>query len=165
MPKFVKLSGQHHWYLWDEDKFVLRNFRGGWRNIDENSDEWMLSTIVSADSWHDLYEKIGYNPMLEQTPPRDAWVDCDGNFYYGDAHELCAEQILDVLYGLEWGEYNYSAGDNLVAHGWIKLTTSAMLPYYLEYGMYDHITSKQEDAIRRWSKDWGIRLFDEERWM
>jgi hypothetical protein len=61
--KFVKLSGQSHWYEWEEFNMKLRNFKGGWRDIDENSDEWMLSTIMEADSWHDLYVKTGFNPM------------------------------------------------------------------------------------------------------
>ena len=74
MPKFVKLSGSAWWYRWDEDRFVLKNFRGGWRDIDENSDEWMLSTIIEADSWHDLYVKTGFNPLWEFDRPRDKTV-------------------------------------------------------------------------------------------
>ena len=164
MPKFVKLSGSDWWYRWDEDRFVLKNFRGGWRDIDENSDEWMLSTIMEADSWHDLYLKTGFNPMWEFEPPRDAWLDREGNFYEGTAHELCAEQIIEVIWGYEWGSYNYSAADNLVANGWVKLTTSAMLPYYIEDGMYDCLSEAQVHAIRQWASDWRIHLFDDERW-
>jgi hypothetical protein len=74
--KFVKLSGQSHWYEWEEFNMKLRNFKGGWRDIDENSDEWMLSTIMEADSWHDFYVKTGFNlSYLEQinyAPDRSA---------------------------------------------------------------------------------------------
>jgi hypothetical protein len=58
--KFVKLCGDEYWYLWEEFDMKLRNFKGGWRTIDENSDEWMLSTIIEAKSWYDLYKKTGF---------------------------------------------------------------------------------------------------------
>lgn len=164
MPKFVKLYGSAYWYKWDEEKFILKNFRGGWRDIDENSDEWMLSTIMEADSWHDLYNKTGFNPLLELNPPRDAWLDRDGNFYDGTAHEVCAEQIIKVIYGIERDDIMYTAADNLVANGWVKLTTSAMLPYYIEDGMYDCLSFDQVVAIRQWAADWRVKLFEEEYW-
>ena len=164
MPKFVKLLGSDWWHKWDEERFVLKNFRGGWRNIDENSDEWMLSTIIEADSWHDLYNKTGFNPMIEDHPPRDAWLDREGNFYEGTTHELCAEQIFEILFGQEWGDYNYSAADALVANGWVKLTTSPMLPYYIEYGMYNCLSYNQVVSIREWATNWRVKLFEKEWW-
>ena len=90
--KFVKLFGTCYWYEWEEYDMRLRNFKGGWRDIDENSDEWMLSTIIEATSWHDLYNKTGFNPMIEHFPPRYAWVDREGYFYDGVAHEVCAKK-------------------------------------------------------------------------
>ena len=164
MPKFVKLSGSAYWYKWDEEKFILKNFRGGWRDIDENSDEWMYSTIMEADSWHDLYVKTGFNPMWEFNPPRDAWLDREGNFYDGTAHELCAEKIIEVIYGLTNDEYVGSSADALVGNGWVKLTTSAMLPYYYDDGMYDYISEAQARAIKEWALEWRIHWFDNEHW-
>jgi hypothetical protein len=77
--KFVKLCGNEHWYLWEEFDMKLRNFKGGWRTIDENSDEWMLSTIIEADSWYDLHKKTGFCPMLVSLREHDPWVDTRSN--------------------------------------------------------------------------------------
>lgn len=162
--KFVKLYGQAYWYEWEEFEMKLRNFKGGWRNIDENSDEWMYATIIELDSWHDLYKHTGFNPMMEAIPPRDVWVDRDGNFYEGVAHELCAEQIIEVVYGWKYQDYIGSSSDLLVGNGWIKLTTSAMLPYYIEDGMYRCLSEAQVRAIREWAQNWHITLFEKEWW-
>jgi hypothetical protein len=75
------------------------------------------------------------------------------------AHEVCAEDIGEIL----WGRDDID-GDELIRLGWIKLTTSGMLTYYIDYGMYDHITMEQEDVIRRWAAEHGVKEFDDERW-
>lgn len=158
--KFVKLSGQSYWYEWEEFDMKLRNFKGGWRNIDENSDEWMYSTIIEAGSWYDLYKKTGFCPMLVPIWTRDVWMDTEGNFYEGLAHELCAEKIGECMFGIP-----DMSGDDLINQmGWVKLTTSCMLKFYLDDGMYDHITAAQETAMRAWAAANRVTLFDEERW-
>ena len=162
--KFVKLCGEEYWYLWEEFDMKLRNFKGGWRTIDENSDEWMFSTIIEAENWHELYLKTGYNGMLELFPPRDAWLDREGNFYDGVAHELCAEKIIEIVYGWTDNDYVGSSADVLVANGWVKLTTSAMLPYYIEDGMYNCLSYDQVCAIREWANDYRVKLFEKEYW-
>lgn len=162
--KFVKLYGHNFWYEWDEFNMRLRNFRGGWRDIDENSDEWMLATVMNADSWHDLYLKTGYNGMMERFPPRNAWLDREGYFYEGTAHEYCAEKIVEVVYGWTDDDYFGSAADILVGNGWVKLTTSAMLPYYIESGMYECLSYEQVRAIREWANDYRVKLFEKEHW-
>ena len=158
--KFVKLSGQHHWYEWDEVKFRLYNFRGGWMSIDENSDEWMYSTIVELDSWHDLYMQMGYDPTLSLRIENDHWLAPDGRLHCGDGHELCAEMICELLYGEQDNFITFYAADHLVENGWVKLTTYAMLPFYVESGMYRHLTSEQKDTISLWCHANNI---DEER--
>ena len=60
---FVKLSGQPHWYKCDFEKMRLYNFKGEWREIDKNSEEWMYATLMELEDWHDLYVKVGYHPM------------------------------------------------------------------------------------------------------
>ena len=158
--KFVKLSGQQYWHLWEEFEMKLRNFKGGWRTIDENSDEWMYSTIIEADSWYDLYKKTGFCPMLAPIWEHDLWVDTEGNCYEGNGHEWCAEKIGECVFGIP----NMSGDDLINLYGWIKLTDSGMLKFYLDEGMYDHITYEQQLTLLDWAKGHRISLFDGERW-
>ena len=158
--KFVKLSGQSYWYEWKEFNMKLRNFKGGWRDIDENSDEWMYSTIIEADSWHELYKKTGFCPMLVPNWTHDVWMDTEGNTYEGDGHEWCAEKIGEILFGVP-----DTSGDDLIQlYGWIKLTTGPMLKYYFNDGMYDHLSIEQVPALRAWARLNRVHLFDEEEW-
>jgi hypothetical protein len=158
--KFVRLYGDEYWYLWEEFDMKLRNFKGGWRTIDENSDEWMLSIIIEADSWHDLYKKTGFCPMLVPNWTHDVWMDTLGNTYEGDGHEWCAEKIGEILFGVP-----DTSGDDLIQlFGWIKLTTGPMLKYYFDEGMYDHLSMEQVPALREWARLNRVHLFDGEEW-
>ena len=156
---FAKLDAHHYYLRVDYDKMRLYNFKGGWQDIDENSDEWMFATIVEADSWRDLYLKTGYCPLACSYTTRDIWMDPDGVTYEGFAHELCAERIGEILFGKE-----DMYGDDLINLGWIKLTTSLMLSIYLERGFYDSITYEQESCLRKWAEANGVTLFDNEVW-
>ena len=156
---FAKLEAHHYYLRVDYDKMRLYNFKGGWRNIDENSDEWMFATLVEADSWRDLYLKTGYCPLTCFYAENDIWMDPCGVTYEGDGHELCAEKIGEILFGKE-----DMCGDDLITLGWIKLTTGPMLPIYLERGFYDSITYEQEGYLRKWSEANKITLFDNEVW-
>lgn len=156
---FVKPYGERDYWEWDRDRMRLYNYDCGHYDINENSDSWMLATVKEADSWHDLYVKTGYCPLYVDYTERDLWVSPDGICYYGEAHEVRAEDICEIL----WDNKN-GGGDELDRLGWIKLTTSGMLTYYIDYGMYDHITVAQEQIIRKWSEHWGIKEFDNEEW-
>ena len=156
---FAKLDAHHYYLEVDFEKMRLYNYKGGWRNIDENSDEWMYATLVEADSWRDLYLKTGYCPLCCSFSERDIWMDPDGRTYYGEGHEWCAEQIGKVVFGVDG-----CCGDDLISYGWIKLTTSAMLPIYLDSGLYDNITYEQEGYLRKWASYNKITLFDDEVW-
>ena len=162
---FVRLFGDSHYYHWDKDKMKLYNFHNGWRTIDENSEQWMNAWLIEADDWHDLYIQTGYCPLFTDSWRHDVWVDTEGNFYEGDGHSLCAEKICEVLFGYDENVSLYDPSDCLIDwYGWIKLTTSPMLTYYLEDGLYDHITQEQVNAIKEWSNKNGIVLFDKESW-
>ena len=158
--KFVKLYGDEYWYLWEEYDMKLRNFKGGWRTIDENSDAWMLGTVIEAKDWYDLYKKTGFAPMEVPIWTRDVWMDTEGRTYDGVAHEVCAEKIGESMFGIP----DMSGDDLIELYGWIKLTTSGMLRYYLEDGMYDHITFEQEESLREWARLNRVTLFDRETW-
>lgn len=158
--KFVKLYCDDYWYLWEEFDMKLRNFKGGFRYIDENSEDWMFATVINADSWYDLYKKTGFAPMEVPIWTRDVWMDTEGRTYDGVAHELCAEKIGESMFGIP-----DMTGDDLIhLYGWIKLTTSGMLRYYLDDGMYDHITFEQEESLREWARLNRVTLFDTEEW-
>ena len=158
--KFVRLYGDEYWYLWEEFDMKLRNFKGGWRPINENSDGWMLSTIIEAESWHGLYKKTGFCPMFVPNWTHDVWMDTLGNTYEGDGHEWCAEKIGEILFGVP-----DTSGDDLIQlYGWIKLTTGPMLKYYFDEGMYDHLSMEQVPALREWARLNRVHLFDEEEW-
>lgn len=156
---FVKPFGETGYWEWDKARMRLYNYHCGHHDIDENSDEWMHAHLVEAKDWHDLYMKTGFCPLYVSYMERDMWVDPDGGCYEGLAHEVCAEDIGEVL----WGRDDVD-GDELIRLGWIKLTTSGMLTYYLDYGMYDHITYEQERVIRAWAEYWGVKEFDGEEW-
>ena len=98
---FAKLEAHHYYLRVDYDKMRLYNYKGGWRDIDENSDEWMFATLVEADGWRDLYLKTGYCPLTCSYADRDIWMDPDGMTYEGVAHELCAEKIGEIHFGKE----------------------------------------------------------------
>ena len=156
---FAKLDGHHFYYQVDFDRMRLYNFKGGWRDIDENSEDWMYSTLIEAENWHDLYKKTGYCPLTCSYFEHDLWVDPDGNCYEGLGHEACAEYIGEILFGVEDVD-----GDDLIRYGWIKLTASSMLPLYIDHGMYDSITYEQERTLRKWAEANKVSLFEEVTW-
>ena len=156
---FAKLDAHHYYLRVDYEKMRLYNYKGGWQDIDENSEDWMFATLVEADSWRDLYLKTGYCPVACFYAERDIWMDPDGATYEGDGHELYAEKIGEILFGVE-----ECCGDDLIRYGWIKLTTGPMLPIYLERGFYDNITYEQERTIRKWADANKILLFNDIGW-
>lgn len=149
---FVKLFGDYGYYHWDKEQMRLYNFRGGWRTIDENSEGWGKATTIEAESWHRLYLITGYCPLMVDLYARDAWMDTDGNLYEGDGHSYWAERISEFLFGYN-SEYDiYDPADELVeVYGWVKITTSLMLPYYISSGMYDNLNYEQRDTLRKWA--------------
>ena len=81
----------------------------------------------------------------------DVWLAPDGEFYEGRAHSLYATYIVKQLYNRECDDFGmYTSEDFLIKHGWVKLTTSAMMEYYAKDGMYDHLTEIQESAKSLW---------------
>lgn len=150
---FVKIYDVY--WKWDKEHMKLYNYHHGHNYIDENSEEWAAATICEADSWHDLYVKTGYNPLIiPYYQARDAWLSPQGEFYEGTAHSLCAERIVEMLLGNS-ESYEYCS-DFLIERGWVKLTTSVMLNYYIEDGMYDHLTMAQKESMSLWADVYGL---------
>lgn len=156
---FVKM-GDGYWE-WDKDRMMLYNYNDGHTYIDENSEEWAAATTCEADSWHDLYVKTGFNPLvIPYYLARDAWLSPEGEFHEGPVHDFWAEKIMEILFG-EDGSFDYCS-DYLKEQGWVKLTTSVMLNYYIEDGMYDHLTMAQKESMSLWADVYGLsEVFDE----
>ena len=137
MPKFVKYADDNNYLMWDEKRMRLVNFNHGHYDIDENDPAWINAAVVDALDWHDLFIKTGYNPLECTYEDRDLWVAPDGHCYDGRAHLICAEKLMKIICGSE----DDFAEDRLREDGWIKLTTSFMLEYYIRDGMYNNLTS------------------------
>ena len=65
----------------------LRNFMGGRFDIDENSDYWTHAvTLRGCDSWHDIYEAYGRNPLESDVTAFAAQISPNEEFFEGNAH-------------------------------------------------------------------------------
>ena len=160
--KFVKLCGEPEYWRLNEERMRLYNYQNGSFAIDENSDEWMLSTIVEAEDWRDLYLKTGYCALYAHDFPRETWIDTDGMCYEGRyrSHEGLAEEIGNIVFGKD----NMNGDDLFQLLGWIKVTPSVMLQHYFDEGYYDHLTMAQVETLRKWAEAWNVHLFDGEEW-
>ena len=88
----------------------------------------------------------------------DMWINIDGHCFTCEdgGHEIAAEYICDILYGVNEDDWNWYAGDFLIEHRWIKVTTnSIMLEEYILCGMYDNLYTAQKEALKEWAKDFG----------
>ena len=152
MPKFVRYKNDY--WEWDEEEMILNNRYHGWRSINENSPEWMNATIIEANDWHDLYLKTGYTDLYRGNKMEPCvWVDPDGDFWKGDCHEVDAEDICEVVLGIDADLYE--AGDYLFKLGWTKLSTW-MFSCYCSDHTYDNITTYQARAIKEWCDHYDL---------
>ena len=159
MAKFLRRKKEDDYWLIFYDKMCLINYRGGHHDINENSPEWIDGEIIDALDWHELYVKTGFNPLKTGINNPDVWVSPKGELFEGLAHAVAAEDIADIIYGQdELGLYE--AEDFLIKEGWIKLTTSLMLDYYIEDGMYSSVTFEQKNTIFDWCEANNIK-YDE----
>lgn len=149
--QFLSTPEGIYWEV-DLDKMRLYNYNGGWHPIDENSEEWCNGEIIKADSWHDLYLKVGYC-CLERRFAASIWLSPEGMPYSATAHLLTAQAICEVIYGVDRETF---ADDFLISRGWVKLTNSLMLDYYIKQGYYKHLTLSQRVAVLEWCKLFNI---------
>lgn len=138
------------WWEWDEQNMKLRNFMGGGFDIDENSDYWAHAvTLRGCDSWHDIYEAYGQNPLESDVTAFDAWISPNGEFFEGNAHRVQAEYICNLVYGIDVDDplFMGEAEDYLIGHGWIKATRSFMWSIYQQRDTTWKMTQKTYDAL------------------
>ena len=161
---FIQYAGDTAWWRWPQDgNMRVYNYRGGHHDIDENSPRWMYAKCIrTVDTWHQLYELTGYCPLevAKGDLTSEMWISPEGGRYDCTdlGHELGAEYLLDVIYGRNCeDDYISCAGDDLIAEGWIKLTTNKfMFDSYASCGYYSQLTWRQECVIRDWDDEFEM---------
>lgn len=155
---FVRYAGSWDWWRWPQNgEMKVYNYRGGWHYINENSPKWMNATVLrDIKDWHDLFIQTGYCFLSNgQQLSYDMWIAPNGTFYVCEdgGHEIIAEYICDIVYGLDEDEMPMFTGDFLIDHGWIKVTTNqVMFENYCQCGIYDHIRySEQKETLKLWA--------------
>ena len=95
---FINHLRPNEWWEWNQEKMIAINYNGGSHNIDENS----LGSVeyYECDSWHELYLAKHFCPLEAEIYNRDVWISPDGKYYDGDAHEVTAKDILEIIYGI-----------------------------------------------------------------
>lgn len=141
--KFI-LLGEHYWEL-DENKMLVFNYRGGHHSISQ--DEINTSKVIECENWHDLYLKAHYCPIETDKHESHAWISPDGTFYEGNAHEVQAEDICEIVFGLE---DEFCPGDVLEEKGFIRVTTTLMWEVRIDELASQTLTQKQYDALFDW---------------
>lgn len=144
-------SYDNSWWEWDTDRMRAYNIHGGWHNINEN----LLGDCecIECDSWHDLHQKTGFNPLVSAEFTRTGWISPEGEFYPCEAHECDAETIYELIYGEEHCYYS----DKMIELGWIKVTTSLMFDIYVNQGLYLEPHSREaERTFARWCDEYGM---------
>lgn len=150
--QFKNRSEPEYW-LWDPHNMTLNNYCGGGFDIDENAEYWMTAQIYDAESWHELYITRHWNPVQGNVSDNDVWISPEGNFFYGDAHAVAAEKIVDVVYGLKKKIFGMDcAEDYLLNHHWIKATRSLMWSIYLQDKETWKMTQRTYDALYDYCK-------------
>lgn len=144
---FINHLRPDEWWKWDRENMIAYNYMGGWHNIDENR----LGGVeyYECDGWHELYLVKHFCPLETDKFERDVWISPEGKYYCGDAHEVTAQYILDIIYG---EEADFWEGDKLEARGWVRATTSMMWDVRFDEWNGRRLTQKQYDALWDWCK-------------
>ena len=144
---FINHLNKNIWWELDKEKMMVFNYSGGYHYIDKES----LANAESCEceNWHELYLKKSYCPLECDKRGRDIWISPDGKFYEVSSHEVGAECLCEIIYGLEEVDW---AGDELESRGWLRATTSLMWEVRFDEWKEKNITQKQYDALWDWCK-------------
>ena len=140
---FIQLQ-DNTWCKLDKEKLTAYNYMGGYHYIKE--DELSNFKIFECSSWHELYIAKNYCPLESNMKCCNAWLSPDGKIYEATSHEVTAEKLFDIIYGIEptW------AGDELESKGWVRITTSLMWDIRLDTWQNYSLTQKQQDVLWDW---------------
>lgn len=142
---FINHLKPDEWWEWDADKMRAYNYYGGWHDVNENS----LGSVeaIQCESWHELYKKTQFCPLERDVESRDVWISTDGKYYDGQAHDVTAEKILEVVFNQE---VDFCAGDKLEDKGWIRASTTLMWDIRFDDLSRKTLTKKQYEALWDW---------------
>ena len=134
------------WWELDAENGIAYNYMGGHHTI--NKEIISKSFIFECNSWHELYLLKNFCPLETDKQERTAWLSPDGKFYEAQAHEVAAEYLCDIIYGIEpqW------PSDELEKRGWVRITTSLMWEVRFEEWKSKKLTQKQLDSLWDWCK-------------
>ena len=118
---FINYPSKDQWREWDPNAMKAFNYRGGYCEVNENA----LGDVkcLELSNWHELYLQTRFCALQADKYYKDVWISPDGKYYDGIAHEVAAEHLLKIIYGINC---DHSSGDRLEDLGWIRATTSAM---------------------------------------
>lgn len=142
---FINHLNKEEWWEFDKNKMMVYNYMGGHNSVDEES--IAKAEIYDCNNWHELYLKKHFCPLEVDKWGRDVWISPDGRFYNGNAHEVTAGYLCEIIYGLEDIDYG---GDELESRGWIRATTSLMWDVRIDEWKEKIITQKQYNALWDW---------------
>ena len=142
---FLKHPNRDGWWECDKERMRLYNYMGGHCDFDEKF--LSESECCEYESWHDLYNEKHFCPLEEDKWARDVWISPDGKYYNGNAHEVAAGYLCDIIYGLEDIDYG---GDELESRGWCRATTSLMWEVRFDEWQGKKLTQKQYGALLNW---------------
>lgn len=166
--KFINYCG--HWHELDFDCMKMWNYKGGYMTINENDEHFMTAECREFESWHECYKETGYMPWeTERFIENDIWIAPNGEYVVCNSHEGAAEEILEVLYGVEYEHGIYDHGDKLInEYGWIKASRWFwdMHLSYLTNGW--DMTKEQAITLKKWCEYFRItypaHIIIERRW-
>ena len=146
------LYEKHNDSYWEVDilNMKLFNFNGGYHDINEFSDDWLNGELVAAESWHDLYQKTGFNPLEGTIAANSGWLDPEGTIWSCEAHLTGAEEICDIAFGIT--DSDIDCADYLKSLGWVKITSSCMFDFYVQDSMYLFMSPPQYQFFVKWCK-------------
>ena len=141
---FIKLT--NGWWELDKENNIVYNYNGGFHDIDKN--EINEKEVFEGKNWHDLYEAKHYCALETTVRSCHVWISSDGKFYEAEAHEIAAESICEIIYGIE----PMFPGDELEKRGWIRAATGPMWQVRFDKWKDKNLTQKQQNALWDWCK-------------
>lgn len=142
---FVSMDNKNTWWEFNKEKMTAYNYRGGHHSVSE--DDLAGADICEYQSWHELYLAKHFCPLEVDVWNNDVWISPEGKFYDGNAHEVTAEDLIEIIYG---GCGDFWAGDRLESHGWVRATTSLMWDVRFDEWREKVLTQKQYGALLNW---------------
>lgn len=141
---FVKLTSG--WWEVNKENNTVSNYNGGFHYMDKDSiDE---HEVFEGENWHALYEAKHYCALETNTRCCSVWISPNGKFYEAQSHEVAAEDLCQIIYGIE----PMFPGDELEKRGWVRATTSAMWKVRLHEWKDKVLTQQQQNALWDWCK-------------